>query len=180
MPTVRARIESLRAKIAEKEEKLANLKAAQKLTQGIHEHQARLEELEKIATKESASEKRKRDKRAKIVMVSGITLLPPNTTAIVVRAAHERLADRDRVLITKWCEDRAIILANAVQLPPLAVGVALSQVIAGMSPGNLEMLITEILGAAVGDDREVLERWFADLATAKNRQKDAKGEPTQS
>ena len=131
--------------------------------------------LEEQKAKEQADTRRKADAAAKLLLGAGMLLLEPAKQAHTVSVVLSRLSPRDRSRVEAWAADRGLVLAAPV-VPALTAttlvgddeAAALKRVVSRFDAGGLSLLATEFLGASEGEDRAVLEQFFARLAQPKD------------
>lgn len=129
------------------------------------------EKLEEQRAKEQADARRKADAAAKLLLGAGVLLLEHAEQARTVAAVLGKLSPRDRSRVQAWAADRGLDLSAPLVPVPAATplvadeeAMALKRAVSRFDTGGLSLLATEFLGASEGEDRAVLERFFAKLA----------------
>ena len=171
------------------ENRLASLKAFQTIKNKIESATKALEDLEVSeakrkkeeeleAAKVAANEKRKEDQRAKVLWGAGLQLLEPGEAACTRAKILKVLSDRDREWMTKYTAKHEIALSDAEPAkaelrpedttPPLLKPTApianvLLRVLEQLDPSFLSLVEGEFLSRSQGEERGILEVYFAKL-----------------
>ena len=183
------RIVSLKAFIANQEDKLARIKAVQTINakmeaarkeiEGLEAAETRRREEEQIeAAKVAADKKRKDEQRAKILLGAGLQILDQAETAHVRAKILRVLSDRDRKWLSEYITEYKIAWsapettesdAHVDNVQPSSIApidpaaAALLRALKRFDPLTLSHVESECLSCSEGTDRDALEVLFAAL-----------------
>ena len=181
------RILALRAFIASQEDRLSKIKSVQTIKANIEASRKEVETLEIAeaerkkeeqieAAKSEAAQKRKDDKRFKILLGVGLQSLDPVETAYTRSKILEVLTERDREWIMKYAAKYKTALLDpklaessprtkatpsvpTTQTDPSAAAVI--RVLGQFDPATRSHIEGEFLSCSEGEDRRLLEVFFA-------------------
>ncbi len=169
MPSGNARIEALHKRIAARNERNEIDKAA-------------AAKLAADLAKIDADKQRRADNHAKILLGAAVLLLPFPTQLRTVRVLCTLLTGRHRESLEKWAKEHGIDIhepvleessvnehKSASAYDPLfdPIGTILAKAIAKMDEGAFGLISPDILASTEGEDRLVLQDWYAKLAQAR-------------
>ena len=182
------RIESLKAFIANQEDKLAKIKtvqtinakmeAARKKVEGLEAEEVKRREEEQIeAAKMAADKKRKDEQRAKILLGAGLQMLDQAETVRIRAKILDVLNDRDRKWLNEYIVEYKVAWSAPEPIesdahvddtqPPIdsidPAAAALMRALKRFDPLTLSQVESECLGCSEGTDRDALEVLFAAL-----------------
>ncbi len=185
MPTDENRINTLRERVAARNEKLENLVAVQRARALNQADEAAIVELAAELAKKVANRRRIDDNRVKTLIGVAALQLPTPTLLRTMRVLHVLLKGRDQDFIKKWFLGRGMDITGPttevipIEEPPSTsnnaaatstptalastIGTILIKVIGKLDEGAFGLVGPEILDGAEEEDRRALEEWYAKL-----------------